>query len=116
MNPSKFRQAWEEHANHPKPYTNEQRDDLLRVEKAMEKSAKPEHSYKVGGEFMTDWVVCACGWTSPHFWDGVDLAIDTWQEHVANELGLLSRKCPCGKKYVPADGGRPCHTLEPTHE
>lgn len=79
--------------------------------KQLHMAAGPEHVGKCVGVTMDDQVVCCCGWESRTFWDGAEWAWDEWREHVADEMGLLPKECPCGKKYIPANGGKPCHEL-----
>ena len=82
--------------------------------KALEESAAPEHVGKaVSISLYSDNVVCSCGWESPGYWDLLPAAWDDWVEHVADTCGLLPRKCACGKEFVPAEGGNPCHELRP---
>jgi hypothetical protein len=33
---------------------------------------------------MTDVALCECGWISRGYWDGRDLALDEWDEHLEN--------------------------------
>lgn len=80
--------------------------------KALEESAAPEHVGKaVSISLYSDKVTCSCGWESPGYWDLLPAAWNDWVEHVADACGLLPRKCVCGKKYIPAEGGKPCHEL-----
>lgn len=77
-------------------------------------AAAPEHVSKwfsSGG--FSDQIKCSCGWESPGYWDMAESACDDWLEHVADAMGLIPKTCPCGKKYVPADGEKPCHELTP---
>ncbi len=78
---------------------------------ALNGAAGPEHVSSNLGEGMLDELQCTCGWKSKPYWDGADIAWDEWIEHVADSCGLLPKKCPCGKKYIPADGESACHTL-----
>ena len=95
------------------PFSYENYDKMHALEEEMKRAAAPEHVYVIDGEFMSDWVGCSCEWQSEHYWDGVEWAIRDWREHVAEEFGLLEKKCACGKRYIPADGGKPCHELKP---
>lgn len=118
MNVQAFREAREE-ANHlikdhhlPNPYADEAHRKLGACRKVMNEAPKPEHDIvENAGFMMSDQAVCACGWKSHSFWDGWEYAVDEWYEHVAREVGLVPEKCPCGKEYVTADGGGPCHDL-----
>ena len=76
-------------------------------------AAAPEHvgEYYCPGGF-SDHVRCSCGWESPGYWDLYEASWQDWFEHVADEMGLIPKKCPCGKQYLPADE-QACHTLEP---
>ena len=67
-------------------------DDAARKKAAQGRRAMDESGAEVGhaptadGFHISDWVTCACGWESPHFWDGMDLAFDEWYEHVHDSL------------------------------
>jgi hypothetical protein len=63
-----------------------------------------------------DKVECSCSWESYDYLDGGEYPWIAWREHVAYEMGLIPRKCPCGKEYLPADSGKPCHELRPITE
>lgn len=88
--PSEYRKAW----------------DKLRS------AAAPEHVPEAQSEFFSDQVLCSCGWESRGYWDLIEAGWGEWREHVADEMGLLPKECPCGKEYVPADGGTACHKLQ----
>ena len=90
-------------------------DEYKKVWETMTKAAAPEHVGKNVGVHMSDKVICSCGWESFDYWDMEDAAWGDWREHVAEQIGLLPKECPCGKAYVPADGGKPCHKLLPTN-
>jgi hypothetical protein len=79
----------------------------------MRSAAEPEHVGSGKSEGFSDCVLCSCGWKSPGYWDMLEAAWDDWYAHVADALGLVPKKCPCGKIYIPADTGGPCHELRP---
>jgi hypothetical protein len=79
--------------------------------RGLRRNAAPEHVAKNIGTYMCDQMECCCGWKSKSFFDGAGWAMDEWREHVADEMGLIPKKCPCGKQYIPANGGKPCHEL-----
>jgi len=89
--PEEYRQAW----------------------KGVDEAAAPEHVGKNIGAGMFDQVECSCGRIGKSYFDGAEYAWDDWREHVADVMGLIYKKCPCGKTYLPADGKKPCHELRP---
>src|SRR3989344_5563083 len=108
MNAATFRRVYEENRGRrfhgPKEYSA--------YWEALRKAAAPEHVGESVSVFMSDEVHCSCGWKSEGYWDMVEAAWDDWREHVAGEMGIVSKKCPgCGKEYFPADGGHPCHKI-----
>lgn len=119
MNVAAFRQAYGEanrliKAHHlPNPYADEAHARLRELRRVMREAPKPEHDIveNVASWSLGDQVLCACAWTSRSYWDGWEYAVEGWYRHVAEEMGILAKKCPCGKEYVPADGGKPCHEL-----
>ncbi len=81
------------------------------VWKRIKKAAARQHVGKGSSDGFCDLVRCSCGWKSTEYWDGLEYAWDNWVKHVADEMGLTPKECPCGKEYVPADGEKPCHEL-----
>lgn len=74
-------------------------------------AASPEHGIRTIREGMSERVECSCGWESKGYIEGWEEAWNQWVEHVATEMGLVPKNCPCGKQYFPVDGGKPCHEL-----
>lgn len=109
MNVQEFRTARESFLNHQRPFDNT--EEYHAAIAAIEKAAAPEHVFKNTGITVFDEAECSCGWKGPGFWDAADLAWEAWMEHIAELLGLIPKECPCGEKYIPADGGKPCHEL-----
>lgn len=95
-----------------RPFSNP--DELQNLYDELFEAAAPEHVGNNIGIDISDQIGCFCGWKSKGYWDGAEYAWADWYEHVANEMGLIPQKCPCGKTYVPAEGGTPCHELRPT--
>jgi len=110
MNVKGFRAARE--AYHDKLFVYKTYEYMRGILEGMTAAAKPEHVGEYASERSCDLVKCSCGWKSQGYWDGAEYAWDEWREHVADEMGLLTKKCPCGKEYLPADGGKACHKLE----
>ena|SRR3989344_1054284 len=82
---------------------------------ALQTAAVPDHVPTAKSSGFSDEVHCSCGWKSPGYWDLMEQAWDDWAEHVADEMGILPKKCPgCHKEYIPADGGSACHKIVPT--
>ena len=98
--------------NLPNPYADEAHRQIAELRKRMRERALPEHAIG-GGEvsYMTDQVICRCGWESNKYWDGWDFAIGEWYDHVYEAAGLKPQECICGEKYVTAYGGKPCHEM-----
>lgn len=114
MNAKKFRNAREKYADNLFVYESDKY--RAQVLKDMTDAAKPQHVGEPTVKHSNDYVKCSCGWKSEGYWDGMVYAWDEWRKHVADEMGLLTKKCPCGKEYVPIDGGRACHELRPTRK
>lgn len=109
MNGKRFRAARESFLKHQRPFDDP--EEYHNAIAAIEKAAAPEHVFENIGQGVCDQAKCACGWKGIGFWDAADLAWDNWCEHVADTFGLIPKECPCGKKYISADGGKPCHEL-----
>ncbi len=101
----KLREAFNEGSDSPKK--------SQRIWKALCKAAKPEHVGKNVRPGAFDRIVCSCGWQSESFFDGAEYAWGKWLEHVADKMGLIPKKCPCGKTYLPFIGETACHELRP---
>ncbi len=80
----------------------------------LKKAASPQHVGKPKSEGMSDKVVCSCGWKSRGYWDFLEAALDEWLKHLADTIGLIPKKCVCGKMYTPYSGEKACHKLTPT--
>ena len=86
-------------------------DESKRIRDKLHAAAAPEHVGKNVGNGMLDQFKCCCNWESPPYFDGSSFAWNNWREHVADEMGLNPKECPCGKTYISADGEKPCHEL-----
>ncbi|TSC59678.1 MAG: hypothetical protein LiPW15_698 [Parcubacteria group bacterium LiPW_15] len=110
MNVKEFREALEQFLKNI-PYSNGEK--YRQAWNAINAAAAPEHVPTMTSDGMNDQMECSCGWKSRGYWDGADYAEKEWRDHVADDMGILPRKCPCGKEYLPADGGQACHKLLP---
>lgn len=106
-----YRAAWEEFSSST-PFAPEDMKRYRELVATMRTAAGKEHKPTTSGDgHFSDWIVCGCGWETAHYWDGLDYAWAEWRWHVADEFGLLPRRCKCGKQYLPVEGGKPCHKL-----
>ena len=107
MNVQKFREADERLPQ----ITRGEREKFRNTLAAINKAAAPEHVFKNIGVGFFAQAKCSCGWKGrDDFWGRADLAMRNWRGHVRCAMGLIAKECPCGKSYLPADGG-PCHKL-----
>jgi hypothetical protein len=95
----------------PNPYADRAHARLRELRDVMEAAPQPEHGIKWNCGDIADQLECNCGWKSSRFWDGWFYALDQWYDHVAEEMGIVPKKCVCGKEYVPADGCKACHAV-----
>ena len=108
MNAAAFREAYE-YGSSNMPFTKGVQS--RRYWNVLKEAAAPEHVGDNIGTWMSDQVRCSCGWESPGYWDLAEAAWSDWRQHVADEMGLVPKRCGCGKQYTPFDGEGSCHKL-----